>query len=138
VEDLSLHIMDVIENAVTAGATVVQVSVERDEAAGLLVVSIHDNGRGMDEDESRRAVDPFFTTKAEKRVGLGLPLLRQSAEETGGEMEMLSRPGVGTLIRAEFRLDHPDLKPLGDIEGTIELLRKFHPGITFSLEWREQ
>lgn len=137
-EDLSLHIMDVVENSITAGATVVAVEVEHNTAAGMLVVSIQDNGDGMDQAQSRRAMDPFYTTKQEKRIGLGLPLLKQSAEEAGGEMDMVSRPGTGTLIRAEFRLDHPDLKPLGDIEGTMELLRKFHPDITFTLEWREE
>jgi signal transduction histidine kinase len=111
--------------------------VETDAAAGLLVISIHDNGKGMDEDESRKAADPFYSSKARKRFGLGLPLLRQSAEAAGGELAMISRPGTGTLIRVEFRLNHPDLKPLGDMEGTVDLLRKYHPEISFELEWRK-
>ncbi|TFH03941.1 MAG: ATP-binding protein [Spirochaetales bacterium] len=135
-EDLSLHVMDVVENSITSGATVVIVRVEKDAEAGVLAISVQDNGKGMDGEESRLALDPFFTTKEGKRVGLGLPLLRQSAREAGGDMEMVSTPGTGTLIRAEFRMDHPDMKPLGDIEGTIDLLRRFHPEITFLLEWR--
>ena len=135
-EDLSLHVMDVIENSITGGATVVVVRVEKDTEAGVLAISIQDNGKGMDETEGQRALDPFYTTKEGKRVGLGLPLLRQSAREAGGDMDMVSRRGMGTLIRAEFRLDHPDIKPLGDIEGTMDLLRRFHPEITFTLEWR--
>jgi len=136
VEDLSLHVMDVVENSITGGATVVVIEVEEDAASGVLAITIHDNGRGMDESESEKALDPFFTTKEGKRIGLGLPLLRQSSREAGGELEMVSKPGVGTLIRAEFRLDHPDLKPLGDMKGTVDLLRKFHPEVSFTLEWR--
>jgi len=137
-EDLSLHVMDVVENSIASGATVVLVRIEEDATEGSLAVSIQDNGRGMDETEGHRAIDPFYTTKKDKRVGLGLPLLRQAAEDTGGGMEMVSEPGTGTLIRAEFRLDHPDLKPLGDMEGTIKLLQKFHPEVTFALEWIQQ
>ena len=113
-QDLSLHVMDVVENSIAGGATVVLVRIEKDAEAGMLAISIQDNGRGMDEIEGRRAIDPFYTTKKDKRVGLGLPLLRQAAEEAGGEMEMISEPGTGTMIRAEFRLGHPDLKPLPD------------------------
>lgn len=134
-EDLSLHVMDVVENSIAGGATVVLVQIEEDADAGILALSIHDNGRGMDETAGRRALDPFYTTKKGKRVGLGLPLLRQAAEEAGGEMKLVSEPGSGTLVRAEFRLDHPDLKPLGDMEGTIKLLQKFHPEVMFALEW---
>lgn len=135
-EDLSLHLMDVVENSITGGATQVLVTVEKDATDGLLVISIQDNGRGMNEEERRRATDPFYTSKQGKRIGLGLPLLRQAAEEAGGGLEMVSMPGRGTVVRAEFRLDHPDLKPLGDIEGTMDLLRTYHPGVMFTLEWR--
>lgn len=136
-EDLSLHVMDIIENSIVSGATDILVRVERDTKARVLAITIHDNGSGMTEAESQRAVDPFYTTKEGKRIGLGLPLLQQSAEEAGGEMDMISKPGTGTLIRAEFRLDHPDLKPMGDMEGTIDLLQKAHPEVTFTLEWRK-
>ena len=135
-EDLSLHVMDVVENSIAGGATAVLVTVERDADARTLAITIHDNGRGMNEAEGQQVLDPFYTTKEGKRIGLGLPLLKQAAEESGGEIDMITEPGKGTVIRAEFRLDHPDLKPLGDMEGTIDLLRKFHPEIAFTLEWR--
>ena len=135
-EELSLHVLDVVENSLSGGATVVVVGIERDEKVRKLVVTIQDNGRGMDPDEQRMALDPFYTTKRGKRIGLGLPLLRQAAAESGGGMELESEEGAGTMIRAEFGLDHPDLKPLGDMEGTIELLRRSHPSVSFALQWR--
>ena len=135
-EDLSLHVMDILENSIAGGATVILIQLEQDEKAGRLSITISDNGCGMSESESEKALDPFYTSKEGKRIGLGLPLLRQAAEESGGEMDLISKPGTGTVIRAEFCLDHPDLKPLGDMEGTIELLQRFHPAVTFTLERR--
>jgi len=137
VEDLSLHVMDVVENSIAGGATAVVVRVERNDEVGLLTISIQDDGTGMTAAESRRAVDPFYTTKEGKRIGLGLPLLRQSAAEADGTMKVTSTPGVGTVVRAEFGLDHPDRKPLGDMEGTIDLLQMYHPEVVFTLEWLE-
>ena len=135
-EDLSLHVMDIVENSIASGATVVLVAIEQDDEVARLVITIHDNGRGMTESESRKALDPFYSTKRGKRIGLGIPLLKQAAVESGGELDLISKPGTGTVIRAEFCLDHPDLKPMGDMEGTIELLRRFHPAVTFTLERR--
>ena len=137
-EDLSLHVMDVVENSITGGATAVLVRVDRNSEAGLLTITIRDDGTGMTATESRHAIDPFYTTKQGKRIGLGLPLLRQAAAEAGGAMDVTSTPGDGTVVRAEFRLDHPDRKPLGDMEGTIDLLRRYHPEVAFTLEWLEE
>ena len=134
-EDLSLHIMDVVENAITGGATVVIIRVEEDPVGNELTIAIQDNGEGMDMDQVEQALDPFYTTKQDKRVGLGLPMFRQSAVESGGSMDVISKPGVGTVVQAVFGLDHPDRKPLGDIEGTVKLLQAFHPEVIFSLEW---
>lgn len=111
------------------------VRVDRNSKEGLMTISIQDDGTGMTATESRRAVDPFYTTKEGKRIGLGLPLLRQAAVEAGGAMDVMSTRGEGTVVRAQFRLDHPDQKPLGDMEGTIDLLRRYHPGVAFTLEW---
>ena len=137
-KDLSLHVMDIVENSIASGASVVLVSIEEDDAADRLVITIHDNGKGMTESESSNALDPFYSTKQGKRFGLGIPLLKQAAIESGGELDLISKPGTGTVIRAEFCLDHPDLKPMGDMEGTIDLLRRFHPAVTFTFERRKK
>ena len=87
-EDLSLHVLDVAENSLTAGADRVQIRVTEETTEGILTLEIEDNGRGMDEETVKQAVDPFYTTKPSKRVGLGLAMLSQSAKEAGGELLM--------------------------------------------------
>jgi hypothetical protein len=121
-EDLSLHILDIVENALTASADRVRILIHEDTGSDLLLLEIEDNGRGMDAELRPRALDPFFTTKTTRRVGLGLPLLAQAARESGGAFELLSEPGRGTTVRAVFQLSHPDRKPLGDIAETLRTI----------------
>ena len=130
-EDLSLHVLDVAENALAAGATRIEIRVLEDHRENMLRIEIQDNGRGMDEQAARLALDPFFTTKPAKRVGLGLPLLAQAAREADGHLEIESAPGNGTLVRASFRLDHPDLRPMGDMLQTMAALAGAHPRVQF-------
>ncbi len=121
-EDLSLHILDIVENSIRAGATYVQIFISIDEKNDLLTLEILDNGKGMNEETKLKVLDPFFTTKQGKEVGLGLPLLAQSAQLAGGKLELESKPDTGTLIYAEFKLSHPDCIPLGNVISTIESL----------------
>lgn len=139
-EDLSLHVMDIVENSIRSGASEVAVIlIESSGADGQrwLVLTIDDDGKGMSDEEIARSLDPFYTSKEGKRVGLGLPLFRQSAVESGGSLIVESKPGAGTRVKAEFGLDHPDMKPLGDMEETVKLLRMFHPEVRFSFEYRK-
>ena len=128
-EDISLHLMDIVENSIAGGATRVEITFH--EGRETLRITIGDNGFGMNEEQVARASDPFFTTKEGKKYGLGISLLRQSAGETGGAVSVESTPQRGTTVTAEFVTSHPDMKPLGDIEGTVRLLRAFHPEIDF-------
>jgi len=128
-QDLSLHILDVVENSIRAGATEVNVRLTENKAENLLILEIVDNGEGMDEATRKQCLDPFFTTKERKDVGLGLPLLGQSVEETGGKLVIESMKGKGTKIIATYQLNHIDRRPLGDLEGTIRCLRETHPEI---------
>jgi hypothetical protein len=91
----------------------------------------------MDEKSLKQAVDPFFTTRKTRRVGLGLSFLSQAAKESGGKMELTSVPNKGTTTRATFRLSHPDCKPMGDINQTIQTLVLGHPEINFIYEYRK-
>ena len=100
-EDLSLHILDIAENAVAAGATRVRIAVNENERRDVLTFRVTDNGRGMPPEEKARALDPFFTT-GRKRTGLGLPLLAQTAEHCGGRLTLISAPGRGTRVVARF------------------------------------
>jgi hypothetical protein len=84
-----------------------------------LTIEIDDNGRGMDEETLRRVTDPFFTTRTTRHVGLGLPLFKAAAQRCEGDLVVTSQPGVGTQVRADFRLDHIDRAPLGDMRGTL-------------------
>jgi len=133
-EDLSLHILDIVENSIMASAGRIEIGIEEDNAKDLLTLEISDDGRGMDEQTLKKALDPFFTTRTTRRVGLGLALLAQAARESGGEMSVSSRSNEGTRVRATFRLSHPDCKPMGDIAETIQTLVLSHPEINFVFE----
>jgi len=145
-EDLSLHILDIAENAVAAGATRVFIAVNENSARDLLSLRVTDNGRGMSREERQRALDPFFTT-GRKRTGLGLPLLAQTAGQTGGRLDLESAPGRGTRVAARFRLSHIDRPPLTKVPETMMTLVFGHPdvdfryrhtrdGLVFSCLWR--
>jgi signal transduction histidine kinase len=133
-EDVSLHILDIVENALRAGAKNVSIRVAQGRRADRLVLEVADDGEGMNDETRRRALDPFFTTKRGKRVGLGLPFLAQAAEEAGGSLEVQSAPGQGTKVIATFGLSHIDRRPLGDIEQTLHCLQATHPEVCFRFE----
>lgn len=117
--ELSLHILDILENALEAGATLVNLDIEENSAANLLSFEISDNGRGMDAKTLEQVQDPFFTTRKTRRVGLGIPLLRAAAERCGGELEIQSQVGLGTRVHVSFELNNIDRAPLGDMFGTL-------------------
>ncbi len=135
-EDLALHILDVAENAVEASATRIEIDVIEDLDADRIVIEIRDNGRGMDRDAAASAVDPFFTTRTTRRVGLGLPMLKQAAEAAGGGLTVRSEPGRGTTVTAAFGHRHLDRAPLGDLETTVMVLVASHPEADVTLTHR--
>jgi len=117
--ELALHILDIAENSLRAEATLVEISVIEDLVRDRLSITISDNGHGMTPEEVERAMDPFYTTKKVRRIGLGLPMLSQACQSTGGSFAINSEPGVGTRIRAEFVHSHIDRQPLGDVPGAV-------------------
>jgi hypothetical protein len=133
-EDLSLHILDIAENSITAGASRVKIKIVEDIKKNLLLIEIADNGRGMDEETIKMAYDPFFTTKTTRRVGLGVPLLAQAARESGGNLIIKSKKREGTTITANFQYNHIDRKPLGNIAETLTVLIAANPEIDFVFE----
>ena len=130
-EDLSLHILDVAENSVNAGATFIQISITENTVQDLLILTIEDNGRGMPAEFVQKVLDPFCTTRTTRKVGLGLSLLAQSARETGGDIRIQSFPDKGTVVTADFRPSHIDMKPLGNIADTITTLIAGNPETDF-------
>jgi anti-sigma regulatory factor (Ser/Thr protein kinase) len=130
-EDLSLHILDIAENSIRAGAKTVEIRVEEDPENDRLAIIIRDDGAGMDETVKRRALDPFFTTKEGKPVGLGLALLAEAARRAGGAVTIESERGRGTTIAATFQYAHVDRQPLGDMGKTVEALIVGNPDVEF-------
>ncbi|MCX7598646.1 MAG: ATP-binding protein [Armatimonadetes bacterium] len=121
-QELSLHILDVARNSIEAGATRVEITVLENEPPGWMQITIRDNGPGMDPADARRAADPFFTTRATRKVGLGLSLFAATCEACGGTLEIDSRPGVGTVVRARLQLNHIDRPPLGNMGAVLQTL----------------
>lgn len=134
-KELSLNILDIVENSVKAGAELTTITI--DETADLLVLRIEDNGCGMDEDTVHSVTDPFYTTRTTRKVGLGVPLLKLAAEQTGGSFSIASRSQAehpedhGTVVEARFYKNHFDFTPLGDVISSITTLIQGHPDIDF-------
>ena len=120
--ELALNILDVAENSVRAGASLIEITVDEQLAADRLVITIADNGCGMDASQLAHVSDPFFSTKKVRRIGLGVPLLKQEAEVAGGSFTIESEPGKGTRVNAIFQHSHLDRQPLGDVAGAITTL----------------
>ncbi len=129
--ELSLHVLDLIQNSIEAGAREVEVSVSEDEGADLLTIEISDDGSGIPEDALAAVTDPFYTSRTTRRVGLGLPLFLQAARGAGGDLTVSSRPGSGTKVTATFKLSHIDRAPLGDMAETIALVVACNPDVKF-------
>lgn len=146
--EISLNILDVAENSTRAKASLVQITVDADQAADRLTVIIADDGCGMTAEQVAKVTDPFFTSRKTRKVGLGVPFFKLAAESTGGSFSIESEPGVGTTVTAVFVLSHIDRMPLGDITSTIHQLIVYHPdtdflyryiynGASFDLDTRE-
>lgn len=118
-KDLSLHILDIVENSVNAKATSITIRINEDPLKKKLKIMIEDNGEGMDKKQINQVLDPFYTTKKLKKIGLGIPLLAQAARETNGGLKIKSNKNRGARIFAKFNTNHIDMKPLGDITETI-------------------
>lgn len=134
-EDLSLHILDIAENSIQAGSSLVIIRIHEDIPGDCLTLSIEDNGMGMHQAIANQAKDPFFTTRTTRRIGLGLAFLEQSAKEADGSMEITSEPGKGTRIVATFKNSHIDRKPLGKIADTLVTLIAGNPDRDFLFEY---
>ena len=134
-KDLSLNLLDIAENSVKAGATLTQLLLTQE--GDILTFQVVDDGCGMTEEILKGVVDPFYTTRTTRKVGLGLPLLRMAAEQTGGTMEVESRhvdahpDNHGTTVTAVFHTDHIDCPPVGDMTATVTTLIQGHPDTDF-------
>ncbi len=134
-KELSLNILDITENSVKAGATLTEIII--DETPESLTITIKDNGCGMSDEVERAVTNPFYTTRTTRKVGLGIPLLKLAAEQTGGEVIIESKTASespdshGTTVRAKFIKGHLDFTPLGDVVSTVQTLIQGHPDVDF-------
>ncbi len=144
-KDISLHLMDIAQNSISAGADriILRISVEPKQDTDImrgstkisykLCCEIIDNGRGMDPELAKKAADPFKTTRKTRNIGLGLPLFKQSAEMAGGELILESELNKGTRVTAFFDVDSIDRIPLGDVSSTVKMLIMANPDITWNI-----
>jgi len=129
--DLSLHLLDIIQNSVSAGATSIFIEIKAVDE--YLEMTVKDNGKGMDKSFLEQVTDPFVTTRKTRKVGLGIPLLKEACEIAGGDMLIESEKGTGTQIKMKMLISSIDRLPVGDIGSTFMGLAMSHPEIDFDI-----
>ncbi|MEA2013782.1 MAG: ATP-binding protein [Thermodesulfobacteriota bacterium] len=129
--ELSMNILDIVENSTRANATLVKINVAENREDNILRIEIIDDGTGMRPATLKAALDPFCTSKKVRRVGLGLPILSHAAKITGGQFTIESEKGTGTTVKADFKYSHIDRQPLGDMPTTMATMIAGNPCIDF-------
>jgi anti-sigma regulatory factor (Ser/Thr protein kinase) len=129
--ELAAHILDIAENSVRAGARLIEIDIEEDTTIDSLSIKIIDDGQGMKQEEIEKVLDPFYTTKTVRRIGLGLPLLADASQRSGGSLQIESEKDKGTTVKATFGLSHVDRQPMGDIIGTLIVLIAGNSAVDF-------
>lgn len=133
--ELSLHLLDLLENSIRAGASTVRVAVCEDRERNRLELLVEDDGHGL-RVTPEQVLDPFYTTKSGKRTGLGLPLLQTTAEQAGGHLALRASESGGLLVHAVMELENVDRVPLGDLAATISMLACTNPEVELVCELR--
>ena len=129
-QELSLNILDIAQNSIVANATLIEISVEVDEN-DFLAITIRDNGKGMDQETVENVINPFFTSRTTRKVGLGVPFFKQAAEDTGGSFHIESQVGIGTTVKAVFDTTNIDYTPLGEVWDTVAILIQMNENLDF-------
>jgi K+-sensing histidine kinase KdpD len=135
-KDLSLHVLDIVQNAIVAKAKEIVVEINENSCDDQLIITIMDDGTGMSQETLNKVMDPFFTTRTVRQVGLGIPLIKMAAERCNGGIIVDSKVGQGTKVQASFQLSHIDRAPLGKMEETIMTL--LNNGQEFVLKYNHQ
>ncbi len=135
--DVSLHILDIAENSIRAKAKLVRINIYEDKDE--MRFEIIDDGIGMDEELLKMVLDPFFTTKDErkKKFGLGLPLLKQNVEQSDGKFRIESKKGEGTKVFFSINKNHIDALPLGNLEETLWILMTVYEGVDILFTYKK-
>ena len=131
-----MNILDVAQNSVSAGASQINISVCCNKNDDILTIIIEDNGKGMSSETLQKVIDPFFTTRTTRAVGLGIPFFKMAAEMAGGGFEITSSEGEGTIVRATFVYSHIDRAPIGDLAETMGQFICLNEGITIGFTYQ--
>ena len=134
--EISLNVLDIAQKSIKAGAKLVEIEVSRMRQDKTMTLSINDDGCGMDAEQLERVIDPFFTSRTTRKIGLGVPFLKQAAEASGGSFRITSEVNKGTQVFATFHTDHIDCMPLGDINSTIFSLVTMNEDLDFVYTYR--
>lgn len=129
--ELSLNVLDIVQNSISAKATVIEIELFEHIEKDLLEINIFDNGKGMTEEQVKSVIDPFFTTRTTRKVGLGIPLFKMAAEMSGGRLDIKSELGKGTRVYTSYGYSNVDRMPVGDMNGTVSMLIRMNPDIDF-------
>jgi anti-sigma regulatory factor (Ser/Thr protein kinase) len=134
--ELALHILDIAENSISAGASQIRIKILENTIDDILEITIEDNGKGMDKETLQRITDPFVTSRTTRKVGLGIPFFKAAAEACEGQFEIESNYGLGTKVTATFKHSHIDRMPLGNIASTLITLLIGTPDIHWIFEYQ--
>lgn len=134
-DELSLNILDIAYNSLRAHASLISISIIDSQKDNILKMIIEDNGDGMSQETLNKVIDPFYTTRTTRTVGLGIPLLKQNAELTGGYLHIDSQLNVGTKLEAVFIKNHIDTPILGDLEETMMTLIQADENVDYQLTY---
>jgi hypothetical protein len=135
-KELALHLLDISENSVAANAHQISILVEEDTTSDRLQMRVEDDGKGMDAETVKKVIDPFYTSRTTRKVGLGIPLLKEAAEACNGHLTIQSEIGKGTCLEVEFQRSHIDRMPLGDLAGTLLNMVVGNPHIHWVFRYR--
>ena len=133
--DIAMHMMDIAQNSVRANASLIDISFVEDETKNLLTFSLRDDGDGMSPELLEKVTDPFVTTRTTRRVGLGLPFLKMTAEQAGGSFHIDSKVNQGTFVSVSYRTDNVDCLPLGDVSAYLILLFIANPELDIRFKY---
>jgi anti-sigma regulatory factor (Ser/Thr protein kinase) len=130
-KEISLHIMDLVQNSIRAKASQIEISVYESQSKNQLGITIADNGEGMSYQVLQKVTDPFYTSRTTRKVGLGIPLYKHLVDQCNGRLNIISVEGQGTTLTSYMELNHIDRQPMGDISGVLVLLISANPRIRF-------
>ena len=135
-KELAMHVYDLMENSMAAGAKDVKLTIKDSLKDNVFHFTIEDNGKGMSKEFLAKVTDPYTTSRTTRKVGLGLPLIKMNTERCGGGMKIESEVGVGTKLEFWFEHNNWDRPPMGDLSGTLVMLLSAHEDIHFVITYK--